>query len=106
LRRVARGGELMRVKLRYKEPEGSTSQVREWPVMDRPRSFEEASPDFKFAAAVAQFGMILRNSPYKGTASLSSVLALADAGRGEDASGYRAEFAALVKRAQELQAAE
>jgi len=106
LSRVARGGELMRVKLRYKEPEGSTSQVREWPVMDRPRSFEEASPDFKFAAAVAQFGMILRNSPYKGTASLSSVLALADAGRGEDASGYRAEFAALVKRAQELQAAE
>jgi Ca-activated chloride channel family protein len=92
----------MRVKLRYKEPEGSTSRALEWPVAGGPRPLDEASEDFKFAAAVAQFGMLLRESPHKAAASLESVLALAEAGAGDDAEGYRAEFIRLVRSARPL----
>jgi Ca-activated chloride channel family protein len=103
---AARSGELVRLQLRYKQPDGRTSEAREWPVMDRGTRLEDAPPDFKFAAAVAGFGMILRDSAHKGTASLDGVLALAAAGLARDDSGYRAEFVELVEKARELLAEE
>lgn len=71
-------------------------------MADRPRPIEALSDDFRFAAAVAQFGMILRDSPHKGAASFDSVLALGERGRGPDGHGYRAEFLDLVRKARGL----
>ena len=98
----ARGTDLLTLKLRHKEPEGQTSQAREWPVAGRPVSLDEASADYRFAAAVAQFGMLLRGSPHKGGSDFASVLALAEGSLGDDRLGYRAEFVTLVKKAREL----
>lgn len=86
--------ELMNVKIRYKLPYGEESILREYPVSDE--LSEEVSVDFKFAAAVAELGMILNDSEYKGTATLDSVIELARQGRGEDKFGLRSEFVQLV----------
>jgi Ca-activated chloride channel family protein len=98
--------ELLTLKLRYKAPdaplEQGTSKLLEFPVTDTGESFAAASTDFKFASAVAAFGMILRDSPHKGTATLSAVQEIAQASKGEDKAGYRGEFVGLVKKAAEL----
>ena len=78
------------------------SSKLEFPLRDTGAGFEQASQDFKFAAAVAAFGMALRDSPYKGTTTLANVLTWARTGLGDDAGGYRNEFIALVERAQKL----
>ncbi len=91
--------EMLTLKLRYKEPSGQTSKPLEFPVRDQARLYSQASVDFKFAAAVASFGMVLRDSPHKGNATLSGALELAIEGKGEDAHGYRGEFIELVKKA-------
>ena len=62
-------GELLTLKLRYKEPDGETSKLLEYPLKDRGKSFNSASPDLQFAAAVASFGMILRHSQYRGSSN-------------------------------------
>ena len=98
--------ELLTVKMRHKAPDSDTSERSyEVPLLDHgaPEDFANASNDFRFAAAVASFGMVLRDSPYKGDATLGSALELAQAGKGEDAGGYRAGFIDLVKQAQALQ---
>jgi Ca-activated chloride channel family protein len=69
---VAEGEELLYVKLRYKEPTGSTSHLLQHAVVGRAT---EPSLDFRFATAVAELGMILRDSPHKGRASLDAVIA-------------------------------
>jgi Ca-activated chloride channel family protein len=94
--------ELLTLKLRYKQPDGDTSTLLQTPVTDRNLPYAKASDDFKFAAAVAQYGMILRNSPHKGTATLDAVLELADEGKGKDDKGYRADFLDLVKKTKAL----
>ncbi len=96
---VAQSGELLTLKLRYKQPDGQTSQLLEFPVRDGDKAYSQASQDFKFAAAVASFGMILRQSPYQGNGTLDAVLELAEEGKGSDPHGYRGEFLELVKRA-------
>ncbi|MCI0722542.1 MAG: von Willebrand factor type A domain-containing protein [Acidobacteria bacterium] len=98
----SRSGELLTVKLRYKEPDGETSKLLQFPVSDRGTPWTQASRDFKFAAAVTALGMILRDSPYKGHATVSSVLELATEGKGEDKQGYRAEFIELARTARGL----
>jgi len=100
--RESKSGELLTLKLRYKEPDGTTSKLIQVPVSDRGTGWAQASRDFKFASAVAALGMILRDSPYKGNATLGSVLELAEAGRGEDKQGYRVEFIELVGAARGL----
>ena len=92
--------ELLTVKVRYKAPDGSMSQRLEFPLTDRGTTWADASDDFKFAASVAGFGMILRESPYKGTATLAAVAEWARQGLGSDAGGQRNEFLGLVSRAQ------
>ena len=66
------------------------------------RRYGKASTDFRFAAAVAAFGMILRDSPYRSTATLDGVLQLGEDGRGPDREGYRSEFLKLVRQARSL----
>ncbi|MGI8783908.1 MAG: YfbK domain-containing protein [Acidobacteriota bacterium] len=95
-------GELLTLKLRYKDLEGNKSKLIEIPVVDGDRSFRAASPDFRFAAAVASFGMLLRESPHKGDANFQNVLQMAESSLGADRSGYRSEFIELVRMAQGL----
>ena len=98
-------GELLTVKMRYKAPDAEQSQrAYEQPLQDHPEpgDFAKASTDFKFAAAVAGFGLELRDSPYKGNITFGAVVELAQDGKGSDASGYRAQFIDLVRHAQEL----
>lgn len=94
--------ELLTVRVRYKLPDGLISRKLEFPLADAGAGFDQASGDFKFASAVAAFGMILRDSAYKGTATLDAVTGWAEAGIGADPGGERAEFVRLVKQAQSL----
>ena len=94
--------EMLTVKLRHKTPDGDKSELIEQPVMDYGTRFDKASDDFKFAASVAQFGMILRDSEYKGNASLEAVLEWAEGAKGNDSNGYRAGFIELVRKARTL----
>jgi Ca-activated chloride channel family protein len=97
--------ESLLVKLRYKDPDGETSKLLKHPVMDSGTEYARSSDDFKFAGAVAGFGMLLRESPYKGTLTYAGVLELAGSCVGRDVSGYRAEFTDLVRKARDLSAA-
>ncbi|HJZ93895.1 MAG TPA: VWA domain-containing protein [Gemmataceae bacterium] len=90
------------VKMRHKKPDGDTSTLRELPVKDVTLHYEKASEDFQFAASVASFAMLLRDSPYKGGSSYALVLELAEAAKKHDPSGYRAEFIELVRKAKTL----
>jgi Ca-activated chloride channel homolog len=94
--------EMLTVKLRYKKPDGDKSDLVERAVTDDSGDFAKASPDFKFAAAVAEFGMILRDSEHKGNGTFGAVLEWANEGKGADANGYRAGFIELVRKAQAL----
>jgi Ca-activated chloride channel homolog len=100
--RNAANGEILNVKIRYKEPEASTSQSMETPVIDRGAAFSNASLDFRFAAAVASFGMVLRDSAYKGQSTFDGVLDIAQKSKGDDKNGYRAEFLEMVRKARGL----
>jgi Ca-activated chloride channel family protein len=95
--------ELLTVNLRYKDPDADKSKLIRHPLVVRPVPLERASADFKFSAAVASFGMLLRESEFKGDASYESVLILARAGKGQDYHGYRAEFIQLVEKTRLLQ---
>ena len=88
--------ELLTLKLRYKEPDGDESQLIERPLTQEAAN-REVSPDFSFAAAVAGYGMLLRDSEYKGSLTLDAVRRLAERGRGEDPNGTRAGFISLVE---------
>lgn len=102
---TAKGGmsaESFVVKMRHKKPDGDVSTLRELPVTDSGRGYGEASEDFRFAAAVASFAMLLRDSPNKGNATFAAVLELADAARSNDPGGYRAEFLELVRQAKKI----
>ena len=95
-------GTIATVKLRYKEPHGEVSRLITASAVDEGRGALNASPDMQFAAAVAEFGMLLRNSPHKGTASFAEVLQLARASRGEDLDGLRDEFIRMTESARAL----
>ncbi len=98
--RVAQASdELLFLKLRYKEPDGSVSKLIEHPVRDR---IVRASADVQFVAAVAGFGMLLRSSEHCGDLTIAEVLDLAAAGQGRDREGYRAEFVRLVETTRDL----
>jgi Ca-activated chloride channel family protein len=70
-------------------------------VFDSRRPFREATSDFQFAGAVAEFGVVLRDSPHKGQATLEEVIGIAEQNRGKDSLGYR-EFIRLARSAQGL----
>jgi Ca-activated chloride channel family protein len=95
-------GPIATVKLRYKEPQGSRSIPLTVPIVDYGRSAYEASVDMQFAAAIAQFGMLLRDSPHKGTASWDDVAQLARMSMGADLDGTREEFTRMAESARGL----
>jgi Ca-activated chloride channel homolog len=94
--------ELLTVKIRSKKPDEDKSVLYDYPIKESEEKFSKASPDFKFAASVAAFGMILRHSHHIGTANLQNVLEWAREGKGPDANGYREEFIGLVQSAMRL----
>jgi Ca-activated chloride channel family protein len=95
----ARSGELMTVSLRYKRPDASTSQLMTHVVGN---ASSESTSNLGFAAAVAQFGMLLRGSEFKGESTWESTRDLARRYRGDDPDGYREEFIRLIDQAAAL----
>jgi Ca-activated chloride channel family protein len=98
----AQTDEILTVKFRYKAPDGDVSKLIEHPVKDNQISIVKTSDNFRFAASVAQFGMLLRNSEFKSNASFSGVISLARKAKGNDDEGYRSEFIRLAESAQLL----
>jgi Ca-activated chloride channel family protein len=96
------GDEIVTIKFRYKSPDGDKSELMVHPVNDESTAFKNTSDNFRFAASVAGFAMLLRDSEYKGISSYDEVLRIANASVGKDAEGYRKEFVSLVKKAAEL----
>jgi Ca-activated chloride channel family protein len=89
--------EILTIKVRYKKPDGKTSMLLEKPVKGSADEIEDASDNLRFAASVAEFGMILRESEFKGTSTLDSAAKLARSARGEDEEGYRGELIRLIE---------
>lgn len=94
--------EIMTIKLRYKKTDEDISKLISHPVVDVQTRLASTSDNFRFSAAVAAFGMVLRNSAYKANASYKSVIELAEFAKGEDKEGYRNEFIELVNEAARL----
>jgi Ca-activated chloride channel homolog len=103
---LVKSEEVLTVKLRYKLPDGNKSQLMEKAVNNESIAFNHASENFIFAASVAEFGLILRDSEYKGQASFEHVIESAKKAKGLDDEGYRSEFIKLVKTAKLLQKSE
>jgi Ca-activated chloride channel family protein len=97
---AAGSAELMYVKLRYKPPTDRRSREMTHVVHDEVT--QRPSGDFGFASAVAEFGMVLRDSPHRGKSSIDSVIVRAERSRGEDPFGYRAEFVSLARMARDV----
>jgi Ca-activated chloride channel family protein len=95
-------GEMMTIKFRYKEPTSLQSKLSQAVVMDEPKDLPSTSSDFRFAAAVAEIGLLLRESDYKQNASYKQAIDMARAAKGEDKEGYRAEFIKLAESAKLL----
>lgn len=95
-------GELLTVKFRYKKPDGDKSRLITVPVLDQEMKLAKTSDNFRFSAAVAEFGMLLRDSKFKGDTDYDQVIELASGARGEDSEGYRVEFIRLVELSKEL----
>lgn len=92
--------ELLTVKLRYKAPDEDVSKKLELPLVDSKGN--NVSSDFRFAAAVAMFGQLLRDSDFKGDATYAQVIAMAKTALDNDERGYRREFLRLVETADGL----
>lgn len=91
--------EIMTIKLRYKNPKEENSNLIVAPVIDGNKSLNETSDNFRFSSAVAEFGMLLRNSAYKQSGDYKQVITLAQSAKGKDNNGYRAEFIKLAETA-------
>ena len=94
--------EYLNIKLRYKKPDGVTSMLLEKPVKGGVKEYSYSSENLRFAAAVSEFGMILRNSEFKGSSTLQTAIDLANGARGTDEDGYRAELVRLMKTVREM----
>ena len=88
-------GEMLTVSIRYKEPDGDTSKLLEYPVAESAYN-KEMSENLAFASSVAQFGLVLRESEYKGTATYDSILSSLEA-YDFGADSYKTEFISLVE---------
>lgn len=97
-----RPNELAWLKLRHKAPQGDRSELLEWPVSANAEEFRTVPRDVRFAAAVTEFGLLLRHSKFAGDANFDHVLTTANDTLGADLAGYRADFVDLVRRAASL----
>jgi Ca-activated chloride channel family protein len=99
--KIVQSDDIMTLKLRYKQPDGETSQLIKQKVSES--DFKKSlSDNFKWATAVTEFGLLLRDSQFKGKSSFTHVLETAQNTKGEDVDGFRAEFIKLVKTAELL----
>jgi len=94
--------EMLTIKFRYKENDSAASKMSYVTVKDEPKNLSSTTADFRFAAAVAEFGMLLRDSQYKQHSTYDQVISMAKAAKGEDQEGYRSEFVRLVESAKLL----
>jgi len=94
--------EWLTLKLRYKKPDQNNSQLMEYAIQGSVDQFEKASDDFRFAASVAAFGMLLSDSKYLGDMDYNQIQAMAKASRGVDEDGFKAEMIRLIKTAESL----
>jgi Ca-activated chloride channel homolog len=94
--------EIMTIKLRYKKPDEDISKLITHPINDDKIALVNTSDNFRFSAAVAEFGLLLRSSEYKQQASYQQVVSMAKSAKGNDGNGYRAEFIQLVQAATSL----
>jgi len=97
-----RSRDLLTVHVRYQEPEGGAGKEFSAILKDGSRSIEEASRSMRFASSVAEFGLLLRQSPHRGQASWARLIQRARQALGEDAFGYRHEFVQLAELAELL----
>jgi Ca-activated chloride channel family protein len=94
--------EMATIKFRYKQKGSLASKMSLVNVKDTPVNLNSASVDFRFAAAVAEFGMLLRNSQFKQESTLGQVIKLAKDAKGDDKGSYRSEFVRLAEKAKML----
>jgi len=99
---VAANGELLTVKVRFKEPGAAESRLLSWAVRDGNVELAATTPDFRFVSAVAAWGMLLRESPHRGNADIALVRRLAESSLGDDPHGHRHEFLELVSETARL----
>ena len=92
--------EILTVKARYKRPESDNSQLITMPVIEILTEFDESSDNFRFSSAVAAFGMLLRDSEFKGDLSYEKIQQIASLSKGNDLQGYRGEFVRLIELAE------
>ncbi len=97
---VVNSDKLLNFKLRWKPPKADKSI--EWVGYASPEHIKKTSDNFRHAAAVAEFGMLLRNSKYKGTSDWKQVMGMAQSAKGSDINGYRAEFIKMAETAELL----
>jgi Ca-activated chloride channel family protein len=95
-------GEFLNIKVRYKKPDGIKSILMEKHVEGKVEDFRAASDNIRFAAAVAEFGMLLEKSEYSGNATFESAASLARSAKGEDNDGYRGELVRLISTVQSM----
>jgi Ca-activated chloride channel family protein len=99
---VKQSPELLTLKIRYKSPDGDTSKLMTDTVPDVQVEFATASENLRFAAAVTELGMLLRDSKWKGTSSLADVQRIASHAAGRDVDGYRRDFLGVLTDAQRV----
>ncbi len=100
--KIIKSSNLMTLKLRYKKPDGDKSILIKQHVKSKNIKSKNLTNNYLFSAAVAEFGMLLRDSKFKANATFEHVINLANESKGEDKEGYRAEFVRLVKIAKLL----
>ena len=91
--------EMATIKFRYKDPDGDQSKMEQVSINDNPEALTQASDDIRFAAAVTELGLILRNSEFKQNAGFDQLIAMAKGAKGKDEDGYRSEFIRLAESA-------
>jgi Ca-activated chloride channel family protein len=96
---AAAEADLLKLRVSYANPQAAVRRQVEFPLRDHPAAFAQASLDFKFAAAVAAFGLVLQGAPDHGVVSLDQVEAWGRECLGDDTGGYRSEFLSLVAQA-------
>ncbi len=96
------GSEVMTLKFRYKPLKSNESLLIETVVKDETLPLAKTSDNFRFSASVAAFGMLLRDSEYKGTATFDLAKSLAEGSKGKDPEGYRADYIKLIDQASKL----
>ncbi|MBI1193269.1 MAG: DUF3520 domain-containing protein [Bacteroidetes bacterium] len=94
--------EILTLSLRYKKPDEATSRLIVHPLRDKAVALQASSNNFRWSAAVAAYGMVLRNSEHKGSADLELVHKLASGAKGADLEGYRADFLQMIQDSRKL----